>query len=151
MGSNHGNDAESVVDDYNNIDVLLERGRLHDLLSNWNNDGVHEFDTDDDDDGEDLFDMIQSDYPAGQLPQPLYPMGPLKYKECIVCLEMKDLNLRTCCATPVCDDCVLMYVTVQIEQGNVKIGCPNDNCDKYVHRDEVSGCLGDINITVIKL
>jgi hypothetical protein len=99
-------------------------------------------DIDDDDDDDDSSIGIQelgdASFDQGQLPPPLYPMGALTYKECIVCLLMKDSNLRTCCGTPICDDCVYMYITIQIEQGNVKIGCPNDKCDKYVHRDEVN-------------
>ena len=45
---------------------------------------------------------------------PLYPMGPLEYKECVVCCLTTDLNLRACCSGAVCDACMLSYITLQV-------------------------------------
>ena len=32
---------------------------------------------------------------------------------------------------------MLSYITIQVEEARVKVSCPNDACDRYVHRDEI--------------
>ena len=100
-------------------------------------------DTDDDDDG-DLDDHDFSLEEQPNVPQ-LYPMGQLVYSECDVCFEKKDINIRVCCDKPVCDDCMLSFITIQVQQAIVKIQCPSSACDQTVHRDEIMTRLsGDL-------
>ena len=109
-------------------DTGISRDRLNAILLTLQRD-IDELDFDDD------FEFGTAD--QHRHIQQLYPMGPLRYVECDVCFELKDLNLRACCDKPVCDDCILGFITVQVEQAIVRIHCPITDCEKYIHRDEI--------------
>ena len=116
------------VDDLNLVALLTEQQELEERLALAA-------------DIDDLLDLDNLDRDwadeVGPNIMPLYPMGELRYLECGICMETKDLYVRTCCSFPVCDDCMLMYITTQVEQAQVKMGCPNGECVKFVHRDEI--------------
>ncbi|CAF3491826.1 unnamed protein product [Rotaria sp. Silwood1] len=57
--------------------------------------------------------------------------------ECTICCELKRLQKRTCCNFNVCSTCLNIYVEHQIKQGIIRIQCPNQQCQMYMHRDEI--------------
>jgi hypothetical protein len=60
--------------------------------------------------------------------------------ECPICYEKNFLNERVCCKFRVCNKCINTYVQTQIKEccGNVRIECLNSNCNKLMHKDEIS-------------
>lgn len=77
--------------------------------------------------------------------QTTYPIGELRTTECLVCFSMTSLNLRPCCAFPVCNSCLETYFHTQVSEAVVKIPCPNTDCPQKVHRDEI---LARLNVTM---
>ena len=63
--------------------------------------------------------------------------GTEKPAECAICYEMKRLQKRPCCQFDVCSICLTMYVEQQVQQGMIRIQCPNQHCQIYMHRDEI--------------
>ncbi len=102
---------------------------------------IHALEPDLDDLDEDDQQQVESSTPA----PPPYPVGDRVLTTCEVCLDVKDLFLRTCCRFPVCEDCVTQYFTVQVQQGISKIECLNFKCTKYVHRDEILARLDKVD------
>jgi hypothetical protein len=59
------------------------------------------------------------------------------FTPCSICYELRSLRPRMCCSLPVCDDCLLTYLTTQVEHRNVQMECPGVDCREYIHRDEI--------------
>ena len=57
--------------------------------------------------------------------------------ECSICCEMRRLQKRPCCQFDACNACLNNYVEQQVKQGLVRIQCPNQGCQSYLHRDEI--------------
>ena len=87
----------------------------------------------------DLFDLEEA---VPQVPEvPSYPIGETRFTECNICLVVVELHLRPCCSQPVCQDCIVQYLSTQVQQANIRIQCPSFNCDTSVHRDEILASL----------
>ena len=82
---------------------------------------------------EDMFDILIQNHPP---PLP-YPHNPLANGECNICFVNNKVRSRMCCCFQVCDDCMDMYLSTQVSQAIVKIECLNNECNNYVHRDEI--------------
>jgi len=55
--------------------------------------------------------------------------------ECLVCLETTGLDARPCCGEPVCLSCLAQHVKSKLDDGIVRIGCPNPECASFVQVD----------------
>lgn len=77
--------------------------------------------------------------------QTTYPSGEPRTTECLVCFSVTSLNLRPCCAFPVCNSCLETYFHGQVSEAIVKISCPNTDCPQKVHRDEI---LARLNVAM---
>jgi hypothetical protein len=95
---------------------------------------------DDDDDNESISSDIEpiSDEDTHELnPSLILSNSSEILSECVICCELKRLQKRTCCDFFVCSTCLNIYVEQQINQGIIRIQCPNEHCHIYMHRDEI--------------
>ena len=60
---------------------------------------------------------------------------------CEICLDMKGMFLRPCCLRPVCDECMLQYLTTRVESALVVVECPMSKCQQLISRDEINARL----------
>ena len=58
--------------------------------------------------------------------------------ECGICCETRRLPKRHCCPFYACSTCLNIYVEEQIRLGIIRIPCPNQQCQAYMHRDEIN-------------
>ncbi|XP_061479730.1 E3 ubiquitin-protein ligase RNF217 isoform X2 [Rhineura floridana] len=75
------------------------------------------------------------------LPEPLSGLisgdfGPLLVLTCRVCLEEKPLKPLPCCKKPVCEECLKLYLSTQVQVGQADIQCPITECSE--HLDETT-------------
>ena len=57
--------------------------------------------------------------------------------ECSICCEIKRLQKRSCCQFNTCSTCLNIYIEHQIQQGIIRIQCPNQQCHIYMQQDEI--------------
>lgn len=94
----------------------------------------YDLDFDDDFDLEDFADESVEESPNIE---PLYPVGELSTQDCNICLAGVVVRLRPCCKFPVCEHCMEEYFKTKVLDGIVKIECPSNDCDWYIHREEI--------------
>lgn len=51
---------------------------------------------------------------------------------CPVCLESKTTIPLPCCALPVCEDCLKLYVSSQVRMAKSYVSCPSPDCTGYL-------------------
>ncbi|KAK6168112.1 hypothetical protein SNE40_022005 [Patella caerulea] len=104
-------------------------------------------DDDDDDDFDESFDLhhpdlhFHLDRSEGVNGTPLFPQSPEEESICDICYDHRTVRKRLCCETRICSQCLNIYLEGQVNDGNVKIGCPDSRCDSYIHRDEILALL----------
>lgn len=57
---------------------------------------------------------------------------------CKVCYYSTDIYTRPCCNLAVCSSCMSSYITEKIKNSELKIKCPNSNCNKLLSKDEIA-------------
>ncbi|KAM8962683.1 E3 ubiquitin-protein ligase RNF217 [Lycaon pictus] len=60
------------------------------------------------------------------------PYGPLMVLMCRVCLEDKPIQPLPCCKKAVCEDCLRVYLSSQVQLGQVEIKCPITECFEFL-------------------
>ncbi|XP_051909181.1 probable E3 ubiquitin-protein ligase RNF217 [Hippocampus zosterae] len=55
--------------------------------------------------------------------------GAAEAQQCRVCLDRKTMAPLPCCRKLVCDECLTLYVTSQVQVGKVHIRCPISECN----------------------
>jgi len=63
----------------------------------------------------------------GERAEYVFPVGESRFTECFICMEYKNLHLRTCCNLAACDDCLRTYLSTQVEQAIIKVKYPSIN------------------------
>lgn len=74
---------------------------------------------------------------------PLIKAGRLVEKDCVVCMLTVTQNVRSCCGTMVCDDCIAEYVQHKIHEGKVFFTCPATDCKMPISKEEILARLSD--------
>ncbi|GFY73149.1 uncharacterized protein TNIN_338551 [Trichonephila inaurata madagascariensis] len=74
-------------------------------------------------------------------PIPHFPVGNLEFEECGICCNVQFSYRRPCCDFSACTSCLKRYYASRVEIGQVRISCCNPDCNKFVHKDEVTARL----------
>ncbi|XP_057678598.1 probable E3 ubiquitin-protein ligase RNF217 [Corythoichthys intestinalis] len=61
---------------------------------------------------------------------------------CRVCLEEKTIVPLPCCRKLVCDECLTLYVTSQVQEAKASIRCPISECSGMLENAAVESWLG---------
>ena len=74
-------------------------------------------------------------------------VAPLRSENhCIVCFShvhgVTERATEHCCKAYVCRACMRGVVSTKVNDGNVRIPCPNPECDKFIHQEEVVRVIG---------
>ncbi|XP_071469167.1 E3 ubiquitin-protein ligase RNF217 isoform X2 [Marmota flaviventris] len=65
------------------------------------------------------------------------PYAPLTVLMCRVCLEDKPIKPLPCCKKAVCDECLKVYLSSQVQLGQVEIKCPITECFEFLEETTV--------------
>lgn len=69
-------------------------------------------------------------------------MSTVNFHKCIICLEEKIINYhritsRCTHVADACLDCINDYIDTRIKSNEIKITCPNLECDKLMARNDI--------------
>ncbi|CAF1419908.1 unnamed protein product [Didymodactylos carnosus] len=68
--------------------------------------------------------------------------SPLSYHTCLICYHDKRLRpLTQCCQSPVCLECLQLYIGTHVNEAKIKIPCPIQECTYILTRDEILGYI----------
>ncbi|XP_012859953.1 E3 ubiquitin-protein ligase RNF217 [Echinops telfairi] len=65
------------------------------------------------------------------------PYAPLMVLMCRVCLEDKPIKPLPCCKKAVCEECLKVYLSSQVQLGQVDIKCPITECFEFLEETTV--------------
>ncbi|XP_004674160.1 PREDICTED: probable E3 ubiquitin-protein ligase RNF217 [Condylura cristata] len=65
------------------------------------------------------------------------PYAPLMVLMCRVCLEDKPIKPLPCCKKAVCEECLKVYLSSQVQLGQVEIKCPITECFEFLEETTV--------------
>ncbi|KAM5264005.1 E3 ubiquitin-protein ligase RNF217 [Ctenodactylus gundi] len=65
------------------------------------------------------------------------PYAPLMVLMCRVCLEDKPIKPLPCCKKAVCEECLKIYLSSQVQLGQVEIKCPITECFEFLEETTV--------------
>ncbi|XP_058534848.1 E3 ubiquitin-protein ligase RNF217 [Ochotona princeps] len=65
------------------------------------------------------------------------PYAPLMVLMCRVCLEEKPIKPLPCCKKAVCEECLKVYLSSQVQLGQVEIKCPITECFEFLEETTV--------------
>lgn len=65
------------------------------------------------------------------------PYAPLMVLMCRVCLEDKPIKPLPCCKKAVCEECLKVYLSSQVQLGQVEIKCPITECFEFLEETMV--------------
>nr|XP_010963809.2 E3 ubiquitin-protein ligase RNF217 [Camelus bactrianus] len=65
------------------------------------------------------------------------PYAPLMVLMCRVCLEDKPIKPLPCCKKAVCEECLRVYLSSQVQLGQVEIKCPITECFEFLEETTV--------------
>ncbi|KAI4539456.1 hypothetical protein MG293_010848 [Ovis ammon polii] len=65
------------------------------------------------------------------------PYAPLMVLMCRVCLEDKPIKPLPCCKKAVCEECLRVYLSSQVQLGQVEIKCPITECFEFLEETMV--------------
>lgn len=65
------------------------------------------------------------------------PYAPLMVLMCRVCLEDKPIKPLPCCKKAVCEECLKIYLSSQVQLGQVEIKCPVTECFEFLEETTV--------------
>lgn len=65
------------------------------------------------------------------------PYAPLMVLTCRVCLEDKPIKPLPCCKKAVCEECLKIYLSAQVQLGQVEIKCPITECFEFLEETTV--------------
>ncbi|KAM5283014.1 E3 ubiquitin-protein ligase RNF217 isoform 1-T1 [Hipposideros larvatus] len=65
------------------------------------------------------------------------PYAPLMVLMCRVCLEDKPIKPLPCCKKAVCEECLKVYLSSQVQVGQVEIKCPITECFEFLEETTV--------------
>uniref|UniRef100_A0A8C6QXE2 E3 ubiquitin-protein ligase RNF217 n=1 Tax=Nannospalax galili TaxID=1026970 RepID=A0A8C6QXE2_NANGA len=65
------------------------------------------------------------------------PYAPLLVLTCRVCLEDKPIKPLPCCKKAVCEECLKIYLSAQVQLGQVEIKCPITECFEFLEETTV--------------
>ncbi|XP_041509310.1 probable E3 ubiquitin-protein ligase RNF217 [Microtus oregoni] len=65
------------------------------------------------------------------------PYAPLMVLMCRVCLEDKPIKPLPCCKKAVCEECLKIYLSAQVQLGQVEIKCPITECFEFLEETTV--------------
>ncbi|XP_066229416.1 E3 ubiquitin-protein ligase RNF217 [Saccopteryx leptura] len=65
------------------------------------------------------------------------PYAPLMVLMCRVCLEDKPIKPLPCCKKAVCEECLKVYLSSQVQHGQVEIKCPITECFEFLEETTV--------------
>ncbi|KAM6186700.1 E3 ubiquitin-protein ligase RNF217 [Rhynchocyon petersi] len=65
------------------------------------------------------------------------PYEPLMVLMCRVCLEDKPIKPLPCCKKAVCEECLKVYLSSQVQLGQVEIKCPITECFEFLEETTV--------------
>ncbi|XP_013372113.1 PREDICTED: probable E3 ubiquitin-protein ligase RNF217, partial [Chinchilla lanigera] len=65
------------------------------------------------------------------------PLAPLTVLLCRVCLEDKPIEPLPCCKKAVCAECLRIYLSAQVQLGQVEIKCPITECFEFLEERTV--------------
>ncbi|XP_075410717.1 E3 ubiquitin-protein ligase RNF217 isoform X2 [Tenrec ecaudatus] len=65
------------------------------------------------------------------------PYAPLMVLMCRVCLEDKPIKPLPCCKKAVCEECLKVYLSAQVQLGQVEIKCPITECFEFLEETTV--------------
>ncbi|XP_032956851.1 E3 ubiquitin-protein ligase RNF217 isoform X2 [Rhinolophus ferrumequinum] len=65
------------------------------------------------------------------------PYAPLMVLMCRVCLEDKPIKPLPCCKKAVCEECLKVYLSSQVQVGQVEIKCPITECFEFLEEATV--------------
>ncbi|XP_006834755.1 PREDICTED: probable E3 ubiquitin-protein ligase RNF217 [Chrysochloris asiatica] len=66
------------------------------------------------------------------------PYAPLMVLMCRVCLEDKPIKPLPCCKKAVCEECLKVYLSSQVQLGQVDIKCPITECFEFLEETTVT-------------
>ncbi|XP_007536171.1 E3 ubiquitin-protein ligase RNF217 isoform X1 [Erinaceus europaeus] len=66
------------------------------------------------------------------------PYAPLMVLMCRVCLEDKPIKPLPCCKKAVCEECLKVYLSAQVQLGQVEIKCPITECFEFLEETTVT-------------
>ncbi|XP_046957703.1 E3 ubiquitin-protein ligase RNF217 [Lynx rufus] len=66
------------------------------------------------------------------------PYVPLMVLMCRVCLEDKPIKPLPCCKKAVCEECLKVYLSSQVQLGQVEIKCPITECFEFLEERTIT-------------